>query len=163
MIVCNGCDAYEIEHFRRSPPPPWKWWDVDDEHMIHVCSRACEMKVNKSGTMVFVGNEWLTEPQPSNLVPAWSPPLPQKVFGLTHVYFIQEGAHGPIKIGFSVDPRARLAALQTCNPRELRLIGLRPGSKEDERALHDRFAAQRVRGEWFYPGEELLAVAKGAK
>lgn len=64
------------------------------------------------------------------------------------VYFIGCG-RGPIKIGVATDVLARLHDLQTGCPYELRLLGKIPGSKAAERALHNVFAAFRVRGEWF--------------
>ena len=30
------------------------------------------------------------------------------------------------------------------------------GGAEKERELHERFAHLRIKGEWFWPGEELL-------
>ena len=53
-----------------------------------------------------------------------------------------------VKIGYtSGDPKARVAQLQTGLPMQLTLLWSTFGDYEDE--LHDRFAAYRVRGEWF--------------
>jgi hypothetical protein len=41
---------------------------------------------------------------------------------LSHMYFIQQGTTGPIKIGVSNNPYQRLANLQTANPYKLRLL-----------------------------------------
>lgn len=65
------------------------------------------------------------------------------------VYFIQAGDGGPIKIGLADDPDARCAFLQVGNHEDLVLLAVRPGSMTDERELHSRFAAGRLRGEWF--------------
>lgn len=65
------------------------------------------------------------------------------------VYFIQAGQHGPIKIGVASNVRKRLAALQTGHHTSLRIIGTVPGDAALERELHQRFAAHRIRGEWF--------------
>lgn len=72
------------------------------------------------------------------------------------VYFIQdEGVD--IKIGFSErDPMARLSAMQTGNPRELRLLAFMDGSRSTEAMLHEKFSEFRVRGEWFRPEPYLL-------
>jgi len=43
------------------------------------------------------------------------------------VYFAQVRPAGPIKIGVSVDPPARLAALQVANPMALVLLGMLRG------------------------------------
>ncbi len=73
------------------------------------------------------------------------------------VYFIQEGADGPIKIGFTTgDPSGRLSALQTGNPNPLRIVAATPGTMEDERRWHERFAHLRMLGEWFLPADDLL-------
>ncbi|SRR6266508_811160 len=64
------------------------------------------------------------------------------------VYAIAGG--GFIKVGFTAgDPEERLAALQTANPHELRLIGISGGSLADEQRIHEMIAGLQVRGEWF--------------
>lgn len=65
------------------------------------------------------------------------------------VYFIQARGGGPIKIGYSANPEKRLAALQTASPYDLAILAIRPGSRDDEAALHDRLSAHRLRGDWF--------------
>jgi hypothetical protein len=79
------------------------------------------------------------------------------------VYFIQPTGGGLIKIGMSSNPRERLNLLQTGCPVELRILGTLPGGQPLELELHQRFAAHRVRGEWFEPVPELLAVVAEAK
>jgi hypothetical protein len=65
------------------------------------------------------------------------------------IYFLRCGLKGPYKIGFAADPEARAAVHQVSNAQELTLLGAYPGTIHDERALHRRFAEQRIRGEWF--------------
>lgn len=66
------------------------------------------------------------------------------------VYFIQMGADGPIKIGFtSGKVRVRLEALQTGNPYRLRVVWETYATQTRETQLHERFAAYRMQGEWF--------------
>lgn len=66
------------------------------------------------------------------------------------VYFIQSGGDGPVKIGVCAqDIEARLASLQCGNPEPLRLLGSIEGSFQAEAALHRRYEARRLRGEWF--------------
>jgi hypothetical protein len=80
------------------------------------------------------------------------------------VYFIQDGEHGPVKIGLSQDPERRLPKLQTGNPRELLLRHVIPGDRTVEHGLHTRFAPARIRREWFGGPEYLpiiLAFAAG--
>lgn len=75
-----------------------------------------------------------------------------------HVYFVQEAPDGFIKIGWTRGPvDGRLCTIQTGNPRTLVLLTAMRGALKDEQALHRRFAAHRVSGEWFHPAPELLA------
>jgi len=76
------------------------------------------------------------------------------------VYFIQSGSDGAIKIGFSSKVDIRLGSLQKANAETLRLLATIPGTMADEARLHQRFAAHRIRGEWFRPAEELLLAIK---
>lgn len=74
-----------------------------------------------------------------------------------YIYFIQEEADGPIKIGVAKQPADRIKQLQGANPRQLFLRGVKTGFVRDERALHKKLAASRIRGEWFKPAPEVLA------
>lgn len=73
------------------------------------------------------------------------------------VYFVRAGADGPIKIGFSWNPWARVADLQVGCPEQLRIIVTVKGDRVDERAVHRRFESSRLQGEWFKATPELLA------
>lgn len=75
---------------------------------------------------------------------------------VSSVYFIQAGVGGPIKVGVSVDPISRMAQMQTGMPETLRLLAFIPGTRDDERKLHDRLARHRIRGEWFHPHQDVL-------
>lgn len=84
----------------------------------------------------------------------------ERIKGKPHVYFIQQGDSGAIKIGCSKNPTQRLQGLQTGHSEPLRLLTCAMGSQAQERALHDRFAHLRVSGEWFRPAEDLLAYIR---
>lgn len=72
------------------------------------------------------------------------------------VYFIQDES-GPIKIGHTAgNPHSRLSAFRTGNPRDMKLLVAIPGGAAEEAALHERFAALRVSGEWFRPDPRLI-------
>jgi hypothetical protein len=76
------------------------------------------------------------------------------------VTYLVQGEHGgPIKIGLSntTGLGSRVAALQTGYPYRLKVVRLLQGNLEAE--LHSQFAHLRMNGEWFEPGEELLAFA----
>lgn len=70
-----------------------------------------------------------------------------------YVYFIRE-AEGSTKIGVSNNPDARLATMQTGNPRTLTIEArLGPFGRAEaysvERRMHRVFRRWHVRGEWF--------------
>ena len=73
-----------------------------------------------------------------------------------HVYFIQQGEDGPIKIGFSTDVEGRLKSLQTATPYPLVLLGVMEGNITTEARLHGLFQFCRLSGEWFEPRDVLL-------
>jgi hypothetical protein len=77
------------------------------------------------------------------------------------IYFIQEGKDGPIKVGHSSDPEARLAALQTGNSKTLHLRRTVKGGNRMEQELHSELEHLRLRedGEWFGPSEKVLQLA----
>ena len=76
------------------------------------------------------------------------------------VYFLQDGPTGPVKIGFTRHLQARIEELQCGHKDRLRLLGSRPGGRREEREIHRRLAAHRLRGEWFAPAPAVLAAAK---
>jgi len=76
------------------------------------------------------------------------------------VYFIQAATGGPVKIGYSAKPYARLATLRSGSAGDLRIVAFTPGGVEEERMLHRLFARHRIRprGEWFHPAPAILAL-----
>lgn len=80
--------------------------------------------------------------------------------GKPSVYFAQSVAGGPVKIGHSNDPEARVASLQTAHADTLRIIGTIPGGRAVETALHASFADDRIGGEWFRPSPSLVAFMR---
>ncbi len=74
------------------------------------------------------------------------------------VYFIVCIDSGRCKIGFTKHNVAkRLKTLQTGSSGELTLLAKHPGSIDTERALHERFAMDRIKGEWFHVSDDLRA------
>lgn len=65
------------------------------------------------------------------------------------IYCITAREIGLVKIGFSENPFSRFAKLQSDSPVALRIERMTNGEVHEERALHRRYAAERVRGEWF--------------
>ncbi len=66
------------------------------------------------------------------------------------VYFIEAMGLRAVKIGFSREPRNRLAEMQPSCPARLRLLAAVPGSESIESTLHHKFLDQRIHGEWFH-------------
>ena len=62
-------------------------------------------------------------------------------------YFIGCGEF--VKIGFSINPYARLKELQTGCPLEMAMLGIVSSEKFGEKYLHKLFDGFRERGEWF--------------
>lgn len=74
------------------------------------------------------------------------------------IYALQPLDGGPVKIGFSSDVEARQKQLEATYGRPLALLATIEGGREEERAIHDRFAHLRLGGtEQFRPTPELMA------
>jgi hypothetical protein len=65
------------------------------------------------------------------------------------IYFVRDPGHDAVKIGYSADAWRRLSKIQSDSPGKLIVEAVAAGEVADERALHQRFAAARMRGEWF--------------
>ncbi len=81
--------------------------------------------------------------------------------------------HRPVKIGYAVCPKTRLAQLACIHRRrDLKILGIMPGGVLVEQAMHEKFDHLRYRPrapngytchpEWFEPAEELLDFARNA-
>lgn len=64
------------------------------------------------------------------------------------VYLMKDARSGFYKIGYSKDPKYRERTLQAEAPM-VDLLYTWAGSIEEEQYLHELFADQRIRGEWF--------------
>jgi hypothetical protein len=97
------------------------------------------LSMNDSGTGEHIGTP-LTQPRSADV------PL--------YTYFITDGTL--IKIGRSIQPRARIKTLSAGLDRHHKTLAIVPSEIAEERATHHRFHHLRERGEWFRPGEDLL-------
>lgn len=80
------------------------------------------------------------------------------------IYFIKSDETKEIKIGYtSGEVEKRLNSLQTGHPYKLQVLATMPGSRDDEKNLHERFASSRLSGEWFKPYPDLLAFIATVK
>lgn len=74
------------------------------------------------------------------------------------IYFIRCGLTRLVKIGYTNQDEiaARLRAMQTGSPGELRVVGAMAGGLCEERVLQGKYAHRHARGEWFALTEEDL-------
>lgn len=76
------------------------------------------------------------------------------------IYFAQAGDGGAIKIGSSRNAQRRVLSLGNAAHEDISLLGVMSGGTADEFTLHKKFAAHRIRREWFHPAPELLDFIK---
>jgi len=112
--------------------------------------RSLEMLADALGVTVID----ILSAAPTNLCP----PIARRAYS-TCVYIVKSG--DTYKIGYTSNLKNRLSAIATgCpEPVEVRDVIHGAGLKE-ERALHRKFEAKRVSGEWFALDEEDLAFIK---
>jgi hypothetical protein len=80
---------------------------------------------------------------------------------LGSIYFLQVGADGPVKIGFTKsNVKYRVRTYQAGSPHALRWIGFFAGERSDERQAHLLLANSWHRAEWFHPTVEVLAFVR---
>ena len=68
-----------------------------------------------------------------------------------HVYFVQAGENGPVKVGVAVDVERRMGELQCANFLPLTLLKTIKGTADHEFRIHCRLLNFCIRGEWFHP------------
>lgn len=75
------------------------------------------------------------------------------------IYFVSEKGNqsAPIKIGTARFVGERLRSLQTSHHAELEILAVRPGGANEERSLHSKLSADRLRGEWFRRTAAVMA------
>lgn len=134
FIVNRARTSYDLKH------------RVEKEHHIYIPNdvfvEACRfvgIKVERAGsTKNFYADVWLDEDKPEGTI-----------------YFAQWKQGGPIKIGWSKNPQARLSSLNTSSPHEIVFVLQLQGWVEDEKRFHLMFAEDRLNGEWFNPSPWL--------
>jgi hypothetical protein len=78
------------------------------------------------------------------------------------LYFIQSGTGGPIKIGYTKQLATRLKAIHRINAGSIRFLGAISGTRTDEKRFHQKYAPDRLHGEWFRLSPDLLLFLCGA-
>ncbi len=66
-----------------------------------------------------------------------------------YVYFILDRTAQTVKIGYSKNPRRRLADIQVGNANDLELVYCIAGTRRDEGRYHETFYSLLLRGEWY--------------
>lgn len=84
---------------------------------------------------------------------------------LHYVYFIREANSHYVKIGYAVDVNRRLIELQIGTPHQLEVlytiqVESADAAREIEAAMHRRFDASLVRGEWYVLGQRDMDEIK---
>lgn len=73
-----------------------------------------------------------------------------------YIYFMDNGS-GQVKIGTTTGPvGSRKADLQTGSAQRLNVLGVMPGTKLNEKGLHEAFRRLQVSGEWFTAASPLM-------
>lgn len=86
--------------------------------------------------------------------------IDDKYIDITEIYFIQAG-DGPIFIGCSKSKEQAIIHMQPFCWTDLRCIESREGNGDLLASIHTALSGHRIRGQWFAPSPEVLAVARG--
>lgn len=78
------------------------------------------------------------------------------------VYFVGDPTARQIKIGIAKRPFKRLSELQVGSANALTLVGVLAGGGDLEAELHEAFAGDRMRGEWFRWSDRLNELIQEA-
>ncbi len=119
-------------------------WEAEDESLLEVLMHALpeDLKLHKEFTpaqrQMWLDKAALAACGRSDEIAASQPVI----------YFIAAG-DDLIKIGHTTSLRSRLRSLRTAHPKELQILLVIPGLRDDEQDLHRRFAEFRVGREWF--------------
>jgi len=107
----------------------------------------------------------------------YSPVLQVKAYGLdpfehlprwndgrvVYIVGFKGNAESPVKIGMAMDPCKRICELQNASPYEIELLVTAPGGRGLEEHLHNMFARERLRGEWFERSPRLAAFIESLR
>lgn len=101
------------------------------------------------------------DPEKGAAIRATLPPelAAESVKADTFVYFAKVGFR--VKIGFSKDPRKRLNSMMTSFSERPEILYSVRGGRALERHFHDRFAVERLNGEWFRLSPNLRNFLEG--
>jgi hypothetical protein len=75
------------------------------------------------------------------------------------IYMVQMGEGGPMRVGFTDNPKVRIASYSGAWPYDPIVWAILPGSREHESALHWHLASEHIRSEWFRASHKTLTTA----
>jgi hypothetical protein len=118
-------------------------------------------RIGVGGDFKKMRNEVFERENVNRLIVGWPEIRGTKAGGRTDdLYFIQAEHGGPIKIGRAACIETRMETLQVGSPYRLVCIGHISYGGSEEAALHRRFHALRLHGEWFEPSKKLLSYIR---
>ena len=94
--------------------------------------------------------------QPWKVFPNHIRPRPGDLRTGLHLYLMQAGEDGPVKIGRANDPIRRVTELQSGCAQRISLRAVLPGRGSEERGVHQAFRHSRLHGEWFTPASAIF-------
>lgn len=92
---------------------------------------------------------------------AWFEHLPVAPASHGPTVYVIGGVPDMVKIGYTRHLPNRLSVLQSSTPYPLRVEAVMGGDRMIERGLHDRFAEDRVSGEWFRRSDQIESFIRG--
>lgn len=161
--ICRLYDWYLFQESFPSDGSTWKSRSESGQMIFHMPYSSLDRKVQHDGfinAMKLSG--WVdvdAEGFSFTEFASWNTTADNKLRQLgdkCKVYFIVCIEQNTVKIGSSKNPKARMAQLQTSHASPLSLAFTTPGGQEEERRLHDKYKAHRLKGEWFRLEGELL-------
>jgi uncharacterized protein YozE (UPF0346 family) len=145
-------------------------WDEDSGEVFILDAKCIEkyqgFSPMKSIPLAGISRDNLSEVMDQNELSEWDMDraveklllwgiLPQDDNGT--IYFFECETTREIKIGItSGRVEKRMATVQTARGHKLSVLATIPGTTKFERALHERFAQHRLKGEWFRPHPDIL-------
>lgn len=82
----------------------------------------------------------------------------------SYVYFVRRAdGEGPVKIGCSQVPEARLKSFMVWSPYRLEIVASIAGDERLEWRFHAKFVDQHSHREWFTPSDELDLVIQAVR
>ncbi len=144
LMAIERSDAYRKKHGMASKGEAQRTWLTPG---LSVTEKAKITGWPKSALYAAFGKSNAPAGRrPSDTVDPNAPP-PRHTRGF--VYFMRIDGRGHVKIGFSKEPAKRLNGFGTSTPGTPQIVGFMSGTYETEKKLHKKYAALRVKGEWF--------------